>query len=141
MPSSVPAMFARYAIRASVVFVLATAAQAGDPIVGTWVGKLSQPDNDPFDVTATFVSPKGGVTRYPGFTCGGVLEGGRKGDGYEYEETISWGGVDEVDPGCLSGSVIVSVEGNKMHFSWTGTNNGQQYQASGDLKRQSNGRD
>jgi hypothetical protein len=141
MPSSVPAMFARYAIRASVVFVLATAAQAGDPIVGTWVGKLSQPDNDPFDVTATFVSPKGGVTRYPGFPCGGVLEGGRKGDGYEYEETISWGGVDEVDPGCLSGSVIVSVEGNKMHFSWTGTNNGQQYQASGELKRQGNGRD
>jgi hypothetical protein len=70
-------MFARYAIRASVVFVLATAAQGGDPIVGTWVGKLSQPDNDPFDVTATFVSPKGGVTRYPGFPCGGVLEGGR----------------------------------------------------------------
>ena len=95
MPSSVPAMFARYAIRASVVFVLATAAQAGDPIVGTWVGKLSQPDNDPFDVSLTFVSPKGGVSRYPGVSLWWMLVGDRKGDSYEYEETITYGGTDE----------------------------------------------
>ena len=102
-------------------------AHAEDPIVGTWVGKLKQPDNDPFEMSATFVSPKGGITRYPGFPCGGVLVGGRKGNDYEYEETISWGGVEEVDPGCLSGSVTISLDGDKMNFSWTGSSNGQEY--------------
>jgi hypothetical protein len=111
-------------------------ARAEDPIVGTWTGKLTQPDNEPFEMTATFVSPSGGVTRYPGFPCGGVLVGNRKGSEYEYEETISWGGVEEVDPGCLSGNVSVSVSGDKMQFTWTGASGETQYKASGELTRQ-----
>jgi hypothetical protein len=112
-------------------------ARAEDPIVGVWTGKLSQTDNEPFEMTATFVSPRGGVTRYPGFPCGGVLVGNRRGGSdYEYEETISWGGPEEVDPGCISGNVSVSVNGDKMQFTWTGASDGQQYKAAGELTRQ-----
>ncbi len=132
------------AIAAELAFTvlgLTGAARAEDPIVGTWAGKLSQTDTDPFDMSVTFVSPKGGVTRYPSFPCGGVLVGGRKGNGYEYEETISWGGVEEVDPGCLSGNVTISLDGDKMNFNWTGSSNGQNYQASGELTRQRHGQE
>ena len=120
----------------TIVLALAVPAHAEDPIVGTWAGKLTQPDNEPFEMTATFVSPRGGVTRYAGFPCGGVLVGNRKGSDYEYEETISWGGVEEVDPGCLSGNVSVSVNGDKMQFTWTGASGETQYKASGELTRQ-----
>lgn len=147
MPSSIPAI-KESAKQAAIAGVLAFtllgfsgAARAEDPIVGTWFGKLAQPDTDPFEMSATFVSPKGGITRYPGFPCGGILVGGRKGNGYEYEETISWGGAEEVDPGCLSGSVTISLDGDKMNFSWTGSSNGQDYQASGELTRQRHGQE
>jgi hypothetical protein len=146
MRLSIPVGFGKNAPRAAVIaaFALAAlgfanAARAEDPIVGTWVGTLAQPETDPFEVTATFVSPKGGITRYPGFPCGGVLVGARKASGYEYEETVTWGGVEEVDPGCLSGAVTISLNGDTMTFSWTGTSNGQEYKASGELKRQRSG--
>lgn len=148
MPSSIPVAIAKYIPRVTVVAAFAiavlgfaNAAHAEDPIVGTWTGKLAQPDNDPFETRVTFVSPKGGISRYPDFPCGGVLSGGRKGDAYEYEETISWGGVDEVDPGCLSGTVRVTVDGDKMNFNWSGTSNGQEYKASGELKRERSGKE
>jgi len=142
MPSFILAAISRNAARAglAVAFAVATlvsssSARAEDPIVGTWVGNLSQADQEPFETRVTFVSPKGGVSRYPGFPCGGVLSGDRKGDAYEYEESISWGGVDELDPGCISGTVRATIDGDKMNLSWSGTLNGQEYQASGELKR------
>ncbi len=97
MPSSVSVMnmgatrsaIAGLAALASISFT--SLAHAEDPIVGTWVGKLKQPDNDPFEMSATFVSPKGGITRYPGFPCGGVLVGSRKGNGYELRRRSAGG--------------------------------------------------
>lgn len=59
----------------------ATTAQAQDAIVGTWVGTLKQDEGEPFETRLTFVSPKGGVSRYPASPCGGILAGGPKGDG------------------------------------------------------------
>ena len=142
MPASISAAISRTAGRAGLAGAFAVAmlaasggARAEDPIVGTWVGNLSQADQEPFETRVTFVSPKGGVSRYPGFPCGGVLSGDRKGDAYEYEESISWGGVDELDPGCISGTVRATIDGDKMNLSWSGTHNGQEYQASGELKR------
>lgn len=146
MASWIRVSIANKAIRVAALSALAAlafvaSARADDPIVGTWVGKLSQTNQDPFEMRATFVSPKGGITRYPDFPCGGVLVGGRKGNGYEYEETISWGGPEEVDPGCLSGTVHVTLDGDKMNFSWTGSSDGQEYQASGELTRERRGKE
>jgi hypothetical protein len=68
-----------------------------DAIVGSWVGQAAQPNQDPFEVRLTFVSPNGGVSRYPGDpACGGVLRGDRNGDHYEYQETIAYGGTGEL---------------------------------------------
>ena len=116
--------------------VLGTAARADDPIVGTWIGNVTQPGQDPFETRLTFVSPRGGVSRYPQTPCGGILSGDRKGDAYEFEETISWGGTDEQDPGCIGGLVHVTVDGDKLQYEWTGTLNGEQLAASGELRRQ-----
>lgn len=143
MPLSISAATVKYAVRVAVILAFAlaalgfaSAARAEDPIVGVWAGKLAQPDTEPFETEVTFVSPKGGVSRYPSFPCGGVLSGGRRGDSYEYEEAISWGGPEEVDPGCLSGSVSITLAGDKMNLTWTGDYNGQRYEASGELTRQ-----
>jgi hypothetical protein len=120
---------------ASLAIAWAGAAQAADPIVGTWVGDVTQPDVAPFETRLSFVSPKGGVSRYPSFPCGGLLQGDRKGDSYEYNETIIWGGVDERTDGCIGGTVKVEVNGNKMKFDWSTTYNGKDYTASGELRR------
>jgi hypothetical protein len=40
---------------------------------------LKQDDGEPFETRLTFISPKGGVSRYPGSPCGHILAGGRKG--------------------------------------------------------------
>jgi hypothetical protein len=45
------------------------------------VGTLKQDEGEPFETRLTFVSPKGGVSRYPASPCGGILAGGPKGDG------------------------------------------------------------
>jgi hypothetical protein len=34
----------------------------------------------------------------------------------------------------------VTLDGDKMNFSWSGTYNGQQFQAAGELKRQRKGK-
>ena len=91
-----------------------------DAIVGAWVGQAAQPENDPFEVRLTFVSPKGGVSRYPGDPpCGGMLVGDRKGDAYEYQESITYGGTDEKTDGCLNGTMNLTVEGDTMKYQWT----------------------
>jgi hypothetical protein len=114
------------------------AGQLQDPIVGLWVGKAAQPENDPFDVRLTFVSPKGGVSRYPSEpTCGGMLVGDRNGDGYEYQETVTYGGSDERTDGCLNGTMKLSVDGDTMKYDWASNYNGQDFSSSGELKRQS----
>jgi hypothetical protein len=114
------------------------AGQLQDPIVGWGVGKAAQPENDPFDVRLTFVSPKGGVSRYPSEpTCGGMLVGDRKGDGYEYQETVTYGGSDERTDGCLNGTMKLSVDGDTMKYDWASNYNGQDFSSSGELKRQS----
>ena len=115
---------------------VAGAAQAQDPIVGTWVGTLTQPEMTPFETRLTFVSPKGGVSRYPTFPCGGILTGDRKGTAYEYEETISWGGMDENAQGCIGGLVRITIDGDTMKFDWSATYNGQESTASGEFHRQ-----
>ena len=110
---------------------------ADDPIVGTWVGSVAQDGIDPFETRLTFVSPKGGVSRYPSFPCGGMLVGGRKGEGYEYQETLTWGGVDEVVRTAASAArVSISVSGDKMKFDWAGNYEGRDIHASGELHRE-----
>ena len=54
-----------------------------------------------FETRLTFVSPKGGVSRYPRFPCGGI----QKGNAYEFNETVTWGGTDEKADGCIPGVV------------------------------------
>jgi hypothetical protein len=113
------------------------AGELTDAIVGAWTGTAAQPEQDPFEVNLTFVSPKGGISRYPGETpCGGVLVGDRKGDGYEYQESITYNGTDErPQDGCISGTMTLTLEGDTMKYSWSGTSNGQEYTSSGELKR------
>ena len=75
-------------------------ALAQDAIVGTWVGDATQGETK-FETRLTFVSPKGGVSRYPSFPCGGI----QKVDAYEFNETVTWGGTDEKAKGCIPGVV------------------------------------
>jgi hypothetical protein len=108
-----------------------------DEIVGRWVGQAAAPNQDPFDVRLTFVSPKGGISRYPGGSgCGGILEGDRDGDNYDYKETITFGGRDELgDDGCVDGTLRLTVEGDKMKLNWSAADN-QDVSYSGELHRQ-----
>lgn len=112
------------------------AGELTDPIVGHWVGTAAQPEQGSFEVTLTFVSPKGGISRYPGETpCGGVLVGDRHGDSYQYQESITYNGTDERQDGCISGNISLTLEGDTLKYEWSGTNNGQDYTSSGELKR------
>lgn len=117
------------------------AAGLQDAIVGAWVGTAAQPENDPFDVRLTFVSPKGGVSRYPTDPpCGGVLVGDRTPDGYQYQETITYGGTEEKSDGCLNGTITLTLEGDTLKYAWSGISDGQTYTSSGELKRKRKGR-
>jgi len=116
-------------------FLSSSAAWAEDPVVGTWVGTLTQAGQDPFPTRLTFISPKGGVSRYPSFPCGGTLVGGRKGDSYVYQETVTWGGVDEQGT-CINGIVRISIDGDTMKYDWSVNYQGQDYEAVGDLHRE-----
>jgi hypothetical protein len=107
-----------------------------DAIVGTWIGQAAQPDQDPFDVRLTFVSPKGGVSRYPNDpVCGGVLSGDRDGEQYEYQETITYGSTEEVDSGCLNGTLRLTITGDTMKFDWS-SSDGQNLTSTGELHRE-----
>ena len=111
-----------------------------DAIVGTWSGQAAPPDTDPFGVRLTFVSPRGGVSRYLGSPpCGGMLVGDRKGDNYEYQESITYGGTDEKTDGCLNGTMKLTVNGETMKYEWSANYNGQDYSSSGELKRTGGG--
>jgi hypothetical protein len=113
------------------------AGSLADAIVGIWAGTAAEPEKDAYQVRLTFVSQKGGIVRYPGETpCGGVLTGDRNGDDYEYQETITYNGLDERDDGCFDGVMRLSVDGDTMKFEWTGTYDGQERTATGELKRQ-----
>jgi hypothetical protein len=120
------------ALLASLLPMAAGAAQ--DAIVGTWAGAVAQGDNS-FPARITFVSPKGGISRYPSYPCGGTLSGDRKGDGYVYTETITYGGMDEKPDGCIHGTVSVTVDGDTLKYVWTGSYNGENYSAEGELRR------
>lgn len=124
--------FARLALAASLFGV--PAALAEEPIVGNWVGEITQGDNK-FETRLTFVSPRGGISRYPSLACGGTLSGDRKGDEYVYNESITWGGMDEKTDGCIPGVVRITIEGTTMKFAWTSTYNGGNYSAEGQLRR------
>ena len=111
-----------------------------DPIVGVWVGQVTQGEEPPFEIKMTFVSKNGGVTRYPSYECGGVLSGAKKSTGYEYDEMITWGGLEEdSEDACISGKILVTVKGDKMTFDWNGTHDGEAITASAQLKRESSG--
>jgi hypothetical protein len=113
------------------------AASLTDPIVGIWTGTANEPEKEAYQVRLTFVSPKGGIVRYPGETpCGGVLTGERHGDEYEYQESITYNGLDERSDGCFDGVMRLSIDGDTMTLTWTGTYNGEERTASGELKRQ-----
>ena len=45
--------------------VVPAPARAEDPIVGTWTGKLTQPDNEPFEMTAEMNVTPGGRMSVP----------------------------------------------------------------------------
>ena len=121
---------------AALPVVAAAAAQAQDAIVGTWVGMLKQDDGEPFETRLTFVSPKGGVSRYPASPCGGILAGGPKGEGYQFTETITWGTTDELKVGCIGGVADISVAGDVMKFDWSTVYQGNETRTVGELKRQ-----
>jgi hypothetical protein len=110
------------------------AGSLNDAIVGTWVGEVSQGETK-FQTRLTFVSPKGGIRRYPGFPCGGTLIGDRKGDGYQFDEVVTWGGTDEKTDGCIGGLVKITVDGDKMIYDWSATYNGTDHAATGELRR------
>ena len=112
------------------------AARADDAIVGTWSGMLKQDDGEPFATLLTFVSPKGGISRYPGNPCGGILAGGPKGDGYQYTETITWGMEGELENYCIGGTADITVNGDVMTFNWSGVSHGTATHTVGELKRQ-----
>jgi hypothetical protein len=116
--------------------LMPAAARADDAIVGTWSGMLKQDDGEPFATLLTFVSPKGGISRYPAWPCGGILSGGPKGDGYQYTETITWGGEGEVEVYCIGGTADITVNGDVMTFSWSGQDHGNATRTVGELKRQ-----
>jgi hypothetical protein len=48
---------------------------------------------------------------------------------------ITWGGMDEKADGCFPGLVRITVNGDKMNYEWSGTHNGQEYSAGGELRR------
>jgi hypothetical protein len=129
-----PIGFARASIALLACTFTLQAAAAEDPIVGAWVGTIAQSDQDPEEARLTFVSPKGGISRYG--QCGGMLVGGRKGDNYAYQETITWGGVDERQGGCIGGLVQLSIDGKTMKYQWTGNYEGQDIVAAGELHRE-----
>jgi hypothetical protein len=116
--------------------LMPVAARADDAIVGTWSGMLKQDDGEPFATLLTFVSPKGGISRYPANPCGGILAGGPKGDGYQYTETITWGMEGELENYCIGGTADISVDGDVMKFNWSGVSNGTATHTVGELKRQ-----
>ena len=89
---------------AALPIAMASTSQAQDAIVGTWVGMLKQDEGEPFETRLTFVSPKGGVSRYPASPCGGILAGGPKGEGYQFTETITWGTTDELKSAASAAS-------------------------------------
>ena len=113
-------MLVRTLVAAAFAMAAVAAARADDAIVGTWSGMLKQDDGEPFAALLTFVSPKGGISRYPANPCGGILAGGPKGDGYQYTETITWGMEGELETYCIGGSVDISVDGDVMKFDWSG---------------------
>jgi hypothetical protein len=114
--------------------VAAPAAQAQDAIIGNWVGEVTQGENK-FETRLTFVSPTGGISRYPSFVCGGILSGDRREDTYEFNETVTWGGLNEKSDGCIDGIVRLTVDGDKMNYEWSGTHNGENFSAAGELRR------
>ena len=115
-------------------FALPLPALAQESIVGTWTGTVVQGEQT-FATTYTFVSPRGGVSRYPGVPCGGILAGGPKGDGFEYSETITWGTLEEKPEGCINGTMRMAVDGDTMTLAWNGSHNGQALTAAGELRR------
>ncbi len=124
----------------ALVAVASWAVAAGaDPIVGTWVGQGTHTGTeDQFNMRLTFVSPKGGVSRYPDVPCGGQLVGGPSGDDkYDYDETILYNGPDErSDNYCISGRMRLSVDGNKMTYEGFASHNGEDFGSTGQLQRE-----
>jgi hypothetical protein len=126
-----------FVLATCVMFAITGTARADDPIVGNWKGTLKQDDGEPFAVQLTFVSPNGGISRYPSSPCGGMLAGAPRDDRYEYTETITWGTQDELEAFCIGGDVVITLEGDVMKFSWSAMSNGTQTNSVGELKRQS----
>jgi len=118
------------------MFAIAGVARGDDPIVGSWKGTLKQDGGEPFPVQLTFVSPNGGISRYPSSPCGGILAGGARDDGYEFTETITWGTQDELEAYCIGGVATITLEGDVMNFAWSAMSNGTQTNSVGELKRQ-----
>ena len=127
----------RLVLATCVMFAIAGVARGDDPIVGSWKGTLKQDDGEPFAVQLTFVSPNGGISRYPSSPCGGILAGGPRDDGYEFTETITWGTQEEIESYCIGGDVVITVEGDTMQFTWSTMSNGSETKSAGELKRQS----
>jgi hypothetical protein len=121
-----------------VAFAVAPGTASAQDIVGSWVGEANLPEQGAYPVRLTFVSAKGGISRYPSDPpCGGMLKGDQKGDYFEYEETVTFGGKDERDDGCIPGTMRLTVDGDTMKYEWWGSFNGQDYTSSGELQRQS----
>ena len=127
----------RLVLASSLMLAVAGTARGDDPIVGSWKGTYRQDDSEPSAMQLTFVSPTGGISRYPDSPCGGMLSGAPRDDRYEYTETITWGTEGELESFCIGGDVVITVEGDVMKFEWSTIHNGSQTKSVGELKRQS----
>ena len=104
-------------------------------IVGTWSGTIQQPGSGSYAGEMTFDSPTSGSSRYPSLGCGGTLSGGGSGGVYRFRETITYGRATATTGGCIDGQIDLSIHGNRMSWSWSGSWQGKGYSASASLQR------
>ena len=99
---------------------------------GTWSGTVDQPGAGSYGVTMTLDGRGGGTTSYPSLSCGGTLSGG---PGSYFEQITSNRAVPGGASGCIDGNISVSVSGDTMAWSWSGSWEGRSYTASATLNR------
>jgi hypothetical protein len=85
---------------------------------GTWGGRLTQRDLDPFRVRVTIEGPDGNPVRYSGLDCSGTWHYlGPRGDSFRFRETIDAGRSDT----CKGvGVVTVTPAGGRLRYDFRG---------------------
>ncbi len=111
-------------------------AYSADPIVGSWHGVIDQPGDAPYKGFLSFSTPNTGKSFYPSSDCGGKTVGIFRDGTYYFRETITKNRATlATDEGCLDGDFKMTVDGDKMHWEWTGTWLGDVITATGEFIR------